>query len=344
MPTFNRDALRKGAKAIDEAVEARKQGGGEFKPFLPNIFWKDDKDYRYLMFLNPLEEVNEFDLHPYIDCDDGRPHMCIAHSDPTFGGGKDEIQDQWGYKPRLTNLAVAVELEPITEVKGGRPKPVGFEVATTSFTRTARDDNDDPIEGEKEEVTVPVIGLVAQSPYNFFNQLRSFDASEAAIHSTPVKITRLGKKENVTYQITGYDTITPDLTNLFDYIENLSYLGDAPDELLEILDKAEEDPIAATTAIGEHLLNKRVDELADNDTYLEILGKITKPARFQDKKDEKVTKRPSQRRSRADGSEAPVARAREEGETETKESPRQARMNKLKARSRASKKSESASE
>lgn len=344
MPTFNRDALRKGAKAIDDALEARKQGDGDFKPFLSNIYWKKDKDTHYLMILNPLEEIDEVDLHPYIDIDDGKPHMCISHTDVTFGGGKDEIQTKWGYKPRLTNLAVAVLLEPITEIINGRAKPVGFEVQTTTFNRSVRGEDGKPIEGEKEEVTVPVVGLLAQSPYNFFNHLRSIDASEAAIHTTAVKIERMGDKSNVNYRINAFDTITPDLTNLFDYFENLSYIGeDDKEDLIQKVAGADTDE-EASVAIGNYLLEKRVDELADVDEYNRILSQITQPARFQDqnkKEDKKQAppKRPSQRRRRPDGAEdeTPAARSREPEETSTQESAKDARMNKLRARSRTKK-------
>lgn len=343
MPNFDRSALRKGSKAIDEALEARKSGGGDFKPFLPSIFWKKANDYRYLMFLNPLEEIPEVDLHPFIDLDDDKPHMAIARTWKPIGEAKDPIQDRWGYKPRLTDLAVAVVLEPITEIIDSRPKPVGFEVATTSFNRTVRDDNGKPVEGQKEEVTVPVVGLVAQSPYNFFNQLRSFDATEAAIHATPVKITRLGEKQNVTFTVVGYDQITPDLSNLFDFIDNMSYIDDGDKEdLIDRISDAESD-IEAAGIIGDYLLYKRLDELADPDLYNEILGQITKPAKFQDQSANKESgkptgKRPSQRRR-----PAPAATETETPTEQptTQEDARNQRMAKLRARSRTAKKTES---
>lgn len=339
MPTFNRDALRKGSAAIDAALESRKNGG-DFRPFLPNIFWKNDKDFRYLLFLNPLEEIPELAFHPYIDCDDGVPHMTIARTDPCVGGAvADPIQEQWGYKPRLTGLAVAVELEPMIEMVNSRPKPVGFEVKTVEFERRIRDDAGELTE-ERETVQAPVVGLVAQSPFNFFNQLRSFDATEASIHTTPVKVTRLGKKENVTYNIVGYDTVELNLDGLLDNIENLSYVQDA-EVVLEGIAKATTND-EATVAVGDYILYRRLEELADEDGYNSILHSITKPAKFQDEKTDKTERKakPSQRRTKDDSEDAeePKARSRKPEEKVTKESPASARLENLRNRSKQSKK------
>lgn len=326
MPSFDRDALRKGTKAIDEALEARKNGG-EFRPFLQNIFWKNDKDFRYLLFLNPIEEIPQVEFHPYVDLDDDVPHMTMARTDPSIGDKADPIHDQWGYKPRLTNLAIAVELEPMMKIVNGREKPAGFEVAVRTFERAIRNDEGEKTD-ETEEVTVPIVGLVAQSPFNFFNQLRSFDASEAPVHTTPLKITRLGKKENVTYQVVGYENVELDRTNLLEYIENISYVTN-PEELLGNI--AELDEADACTAIGDYFLYRRIEEFADDDLYQSILGGITKPAKFGDSKEKKPARkaRPSQRRTKEATEEEPTPEAQV-----TKTSPAAERLAKLKAKSK----------
>lgn len=330
MPNFDPTRARKGGQAIDEAVEARKnRGDGDFKPFLPNFFWKDDKDFKYLLFLTPVEESYMIQLHPYIDLEDGRPHQIMARTDPTIGAKSDSIHDQWGYKPRDTNVAIAVELEPTMEIKGGYEKPTGFEVATRTFDRKILDDDGNPTD-EYEEVTAPIIGLVAQSPHNFFNHLRSYDATEGPVHTTALKITRLNG-DNVTYSVAGYDTIEVDRANLLDFIENVSYITEPEELLTEIQDMSDED---ASLRIGEYLLLKQLNELADEDAYNAILSQITKPARFSDKKkDKKESKdkpaRPSQRRSRAKG---------DDKEEVTKASPVADRIERLKAKSKAAKK------
>jgi hypothetical protein len=307
MPSFNRDALLKGSKAIDDAVEARKQGGGEFTPFLSNIYWKSDKDFRYLLFLNPIEEIPRTEFHPYIDTDEGFPEMIMARTDPSIGERTDPIHDQWGYKPRLTNLAIAVELEPTMTIVKGYEKPTGFEVATRTFERRVRNDKGE-LTDEREEVTVPLVGLVAQSPYNFFNQLRAYDATENAVHATPLKITRLGEKTDLTYNVVGYE-VAIDRSGLLDYWQNLNYIN--ADDILSLEDEtAGKDDEEASLVIGDYLLYRRIEELANVDNYNAILSKITKPAKFADTKKEKAKPvrqvRPSQRRK--EDVEAPVSK------------------------------------
>jgi hypothetical protein len=295
-----------------------------------------------------MEEIPQVDYHPFVDIGDGRPHSVIARTDPIIGESVDPIEKTWLYKPRLTNLAIAVELEPTVVQDGKREKVTGFHVATRTFERTVLDDDGKPTD-EKEEVTVPVVGLVAQSPVNFFNQLRVIDASDGEINTLPLKVTRVGKKD-VSYVFKTFENIKPDLSNLFDYIGELSYLGDQAEPLLEKLAEIEDDT-EAVSAIGQVLLDIRIDELADDEAYDELFQQITEPSRFPAKSSTKTTKkterpsRPSQRRAQAQPAadapegeaEKPVARTRTAEESATKATAREERLARLKARQAAAK-------
>jgi hypothetical protein len=364
---IDRSKMRKGAEAIEAAVEAN--SNRSYKPWLPSIYWGDDGDEHYVLILNTIEEVPQVDFHPFVDLGDGMPHMIICRTDPIIGERTDPIESEWQYKPRLTNLAIAVELEPVSEVDAkGRAIPVGFEVKTREFSRKILNDVGEPTD-ETEEVEAPVIGLIAQSPFNFFNQLRDYDASTASIHTTPLKIKRLGKKD-VSYTFVGFNTITPDVSNLLDLIENVSYVqGDDKEALLDLVDDAptEED---ACTAIGDFILNLKIDELGDEENYQELYQAITKPSAFpakgkgkgKDKSESKSrgrTERPKrERRSRttvdevSTGSvteeapaeevqETPKARTRKAKDSEsTPTTPREERMARLRARSKTQPSSE----
>lgn len=355
---IDRSKMRRGSEAIDKANADR--GKGNFKPFLPAIFWKDDGDEHYVLILNPIEDIPQVDFHPFVDLGDKIPHQIIARTDPIIGERKDPIEEDWQYKPRLTNLAIAAVLEPVTKIVNGREKPVGFEVATNTFERRIRNDAGELTE-EKEEVTAPVVGLISQSPINFFNQLRQYDATENEIHSTPLKITRLGKKD-VTYTVVGYENAALDHSNLLDYAENISYLKD-PEALLESLEGLEDSD--ACVVIGEHLLDLKIDELADDENYQELYEAITEPSRFPAKGNGKAAKkaerptRQSQRRSQrtaeagddvGDAINAPVTVTetpedeREKSNEGAKEKPdgasrRQERLDALRAKSKGSRKS-----
>jgi hypothetical protein len=153
-----------------------------------------------------------------------------------------------------------------------------------------------------------------------------------------LKITRLGKKD-VSYTVVGYDTITPDVSNLLDLIQNVSYVKDTED-LLEQVDSAEDDE-AACIAIGNYLLDLRIDELGDSENYQKLFDQITEPSRFPEggdkKKPAKKAARPtrSSRRATADAGDAPEAEASEPKAKSSGPDAREERLKKLRERKNA---------
>lgn len=281
MPDF-----RKGTEALQAAQKAAK-GGGNFRNFAPFISWGDNGDEHYLLFLNQWEDMPQVDYIGFIpqkgEKKDGSEftynEAVIARTDPALGESSDPLTDEWDAKPSARHIAVAVELEPtFTEVKG-RKRPSGFEVKVESFSRRVRDE-DNNLTDETEEVTAPVVGFVVQSPHNFFNVVQSYDAGELPIHETPVKITRVGGKgsNSTTYRLDGYE-MDVDLTNLFDNVEFISYLGEDAGDLLTALEEFdvtdETQRTEATQLIGGFMLDKRLEELCDKDRYDQIAGQVT---------------------------------------------------------------------
>lgn len=263
--------IRRGSAAIQDAAKSS-DGGGEFRPFLPALYWRDDQEERYILFLNEVEDMPLFDMVQYIPTDNGFFQETVSKTDPFFGERSDTFVDQWDATIRKTNVAIAVELEPVVEVVKGRRKPRGFEVKTIEYERRVFDD-DGEATGETEEVTAPAVGYVAQSPNNFFNQVSNYDANEAPVTSTALKITRIGKDKTTVYQLIGYDELPIDLSNLVNYIDGVSYLSDDLDTVLEEIDGLPEDE--AALVIGKKLLDKREEELIDDDRYQELLDGVT---------------------------------------------------------------------
>lgn len=322
---IDRSKLRKGGEAIDKANEdAKKNSGGSFKPFLSSIYWSGDGDEHYVLILNPVEEVPTVEYHPFVEASDGKPHSIIARTDPFIGEKVDPLERVWKYKSRLTNLAVAVVLEPVTEVVNGREKPTGFQVATRTFERKVRDDDGEPT-GEVEEIEAPEIGLIAQSPMNFFNQLRSYDVEEAPLHTTPLKIKRIGANKSVSYTVVGYDQIDVDVSNLIGSFENVAYIGmsDGIEELIESVDSAGTDE-EATTLIGDYVLDLKLEELADEDNYNELLDMVEKPYRYAeaDKKSSTKSERPTRRERPSRGSRKSTEVAEDTAPAETAPEPK----------------------
>jgi hypothetical protein len=289
--------IRRGSAAIQEAAKSSGKGG-EFHPFLPAIYWKDDQEERYILFLNEIEDTPLFDMLQYIPVEGGYFQETVSKTDQFFGEKSDVFEKDWDATPRKTNVAIAVELEPVVEVVNKRRKPRGFEVKTIEYERRVFDDDGEATD-ETEEVTAPAVGYVAQSPNNFFNQISNYDANEAPVTETALKVTRIGKDKTTVYQIVGYDELPIDLTNLVGYVDGISYLGDDLDPLL---DKIEElTPEEAALVIGKTLLDKREEELIDDDRYQELLDGVIERGesldKFGNKKNKKKEKDPP--RSRA---------------------------------------------
>lgn len=276
MPDF-----RRGAAAIAESQAKAKSGGGSFRPFTPSLFWKDDGDEKYLLFLNQLDDIPTVDMIGYIPVErkkgDGETftyfEQVIARTSDVIGEDSDPMVDDWDGNPKDTCVAVAVELEPSFETVKGRKRPVGFEVKTNTYERRVRDDEGE-LTDETEEVTTPVLGFVTQSPHNFFNVVTSFDANDAPIDQCAVKITRVGSKTDTTYTIQGYPEQEVDLGGLLDYVDGISYLGDDLDDVIEQIDGLEDGD--AALLVGTVLLDKRLDELCDRDRYDELYKGLKK--------------------------------------------------------------------
>jgi hypothetical protein len=338
--------VRRGSAAIQEA--AKSSGGGGFRPFLPAHYWKGEEgEEKYLLFLNEVEDMPLFDMIQYIPEEVGDRTIyqeTVAKTDPFFGEKVDAFEKQWDATIRKTNVAIAVELEPVVEVVNKRRKPRGFEVKTIEFERRILDEDGEATD-ETEEVTAPAVGYVAQSPNNFFNQISNYDANEAPITETALKIVRIGKDKTTSYQIIGYDELPIDLTNLVEYVEGISYLGDDLDGLIEEiegLDTAEEQ----AAAIGSTLLEKREEELIDGDRYDELLEGVhesmdkygNKKKKGGKKGEEAPRSRVASRRSKAKAAEAEAPEDGDEpDEPKTDPEPEEGVKPARKAKAKASK-------
>lgn len=301
--------FRRGAEAIKASAEAAKQRGtgGNFRPFAPSIFWRDtDEDRaRYLLILNTPDEFPTVNTIGFIPVEDSKVgETVIARNDPAIGEDSDPMLDAFeGAKLTESNILAAVELDPVIETVNGRPRPRGFEVKTKEFSRRVRDEDGELTE-ETEDVVAPAVGLIMQRPSNFGSLLVAFDESEAPINETPVKISRTGSGNSMSFNIQGYFDQEVDLTNLIDFVDGITYLNDEMDELVEEIDGLE--PLEAAHVIGNFLLDKRLEELADPDRYMELFEGIDDwPDKFGTKSEKKTKKttraaKPSQRRKKTE--------------------------------------------
>lgn len=309
--------FRRGGAAIQEATEKSGQGG-DFKPFLPSIYWKNDKESKYVLFLTPVEGFLTADMIHFIKTENGYFESVFAKTEPAIGESVDPLVRDWGAQVKTTTLGIAVELEPVMEKVGTRTKPTSFIVATKEFTRKVIDDDGNDT-GEEEEVTTPVVGYISQSPNNFYCHVGEWDATESPVNETPLKITRSGEKKNVSYNVVGYD-VEVDLAPLFDYLDGVTYLGDDLEDLVNEI--ADQEPFEATATIGEVLLTKRIEELADPERYDELYAGVDESMdRYGKKKDKKSERKAPTRTAKPSARSASKEEPAEDSEPAESDEP-----------------------
>lgn len=265
MPDF-----RTGLAGMSQSQGNQNGSSTPFPGFIRGMIWTKDREKKFVAFLNAAGDMPTVDYHPFIEVGkwkSGKPRYeeFISRTDPGIGESADELTDRLGRKSQQRTLAVAVELEPTYTNVNGRQRPTGFAVKTETFERKLEN-------GGTEEVEAPIIGMVVQSPRNFFGWVGSFDESTAPIEDTPVEITRRGKDAGTQYDFTPYIDQPIDYTKLIDLVENISYLRD---EELKLSDATDEDKKNSALAIGSAILDKRISELADKDRYDRLVEPIT---------------------------------------------------------------------
>lgn len=345
---------RRGAAAVEAAASS--QGGGNFAPFVPEIFWKDADEKKYILVLTPMDEVGAFDLHDFIEVEKEKANgetytsyeSFLSRKDPFIGETFDKIEDELDRKSKVRCIGVAVELEPVLKDVKGRKRPVEFSVKTGTFTKRTED-------GE-EDVEYPLIGLISQSSKLMWSPLNGLDESQGPLAELPLEVTRRipgGKKSETAYEFAPFLDIPVDLSPVVDYIDGISYIADKLEEILPDVEAAAiESDLEAAQVIAKALFDRRIAELADPDRYEEYLGDVDElepPAweKGKKKKTEKKrtvgtrTARPSQRRAKKDPDEVeeisePESESEPEAEVEPEETekaaPKTDRFAKLKAR------------
>lgn len=314
MPTF-----RRGAAEIEKSTQ--RKGGSGLGKFAPSIYWSD-KEQKYLWFLNDIESIPRLEMINFIPVKNAEGEQIyfasvISRADPCFGEDAikpDPLVEKWDAPVKDSNLFVAVELEPVMEEKRGRQKPVGFTIKLNEFERRVRDDDGNLTE-ELESVVAPAYGFVAESASNFGAVLGSHDASEFPIQDWPIKVQRVGAGTDTKYTVTGYEDIDVDFTPFIENLRGITYLSDQMDDLVEAVDGL--DPKEAAKAVGQVLLEARLNELADQERYDKLFDGVTETLdRFGAKKKKASTKSKGTQRkpaSNGNGSSEPEAPAEATG-------------------------------
>jgi hypothetical protein len=270
--------LSKLKRGEDNMVSTRKGKGR----YLPNIYWKaGDDEPKFLAFLTPLQEVPRLLMHGFVRTANGpRTFVCrkneiFEDENPTeecqvcddFKNAKGESK----YPPRNQWLALAVELEPVTERVNGRQKITGFNVVMDEWEYEK--------DGKTEKGTAPHVGIVSQALKNFWTPFSAKVNREITrngvgdLNEIVYEVSRVGKtKDDTTYLFEPYaPELRPDLSefdfpSLEDWIETKGSAKYYEEELSDGV--AEEDgddtpsePEKASAASDQEDTSSRFDAL-----------------------------------------------------------------------------------
>jgi hypothetical protein len=273
-----------------DAIEREVRRSGKFSPFAPQLTWQKDKQEKFILLISPLDKVYTPDLHEFIEVGTGQKNNGETYtkfesfvSRKSLGESTDPIQDRLGREPRRRSLGVGVELEPVYETVRGRQRPKSFAVKTETFTRKTDD-------GEVD-VEAPVIGMVIQAQKNFYGYLVSYDRTNGPVQETPFQVIRRGTDSDTTYDFVPFAGVDVDLSPLFDNLDGIAYLRD--EDLSQITQ--EDDDFLAAADLGTFFLEKRWEELIDEDRYHDLIDPIKElpPSRFGNKKSQNQSTRSS---------------------------------------------------
>lgn len=263
---------KRGSASITDA--ATRKSGGNFRPFLPQIAWREDGDSKYVLVLTDIEEVAELLLHSFIPVGKAKKangdefvkyEDFLSRKDGALGEDYDDLEDRLEREPKRRHMGVMVELEPVFEA-GTSKKLKHFVVKTETFVRKSDDGDID--------VTAPIIGLCVQSAQLMWGPLNNLYHQLGDLVDIPLSITRHGAKTNTRYDAIPFMEKPVDLTPLIDYVDGINYIGDDLPELILAIEAADSD-VAKAQVIADFLLTKRINELADAERYEDLVSTLT---------------------------------------------------------------------
>lgn len=260
--------MAKFRKGFQENTDSGGKRGGSFAP---DLRWRGDNDEKFILMLIPQDDVVRVKIHEWIEVGKAEKangdtytkfETFISRRDPNIGENSDILEDKFNLYPKDRHMGVAVELEPVMETIRGRHRPKSFQVKTETYKTQ---------EGERVQ---PAIGILTQGNKNFWGWVQSYDNAHAPINEVPVAVTRRGTDKDTTYDFVPFADLSVDLSPLFDNLDGISYLRDEMEDIKKGVADAN-DEIDQAAVVGNALLDKRLDELADKERYDNLVGGIT---------------------------------------------------------------------
>lgn len=205
--------FRKGTALIKEAAESK----GGVSRFTPNIYWKDG-DVKTIAFRTPADDIPKIRIHQAVRIPDDnmergyRYDNFLCRKDPSMieeSGGHCPLCDDIGHAASERFVALAVELEPVTQGK----RTSALNVKYSKFERK-----------DGTEVEIPRWGLVVQASKNFFAWLGAYDETKGDITEKAFEVQRQGGSKDTKYFFFPEDAPLPDFSPIEDQLPDLEDL------------------------------------------------------------------------------------------------------------------------
>src|SRR3954447_18130796 len=99
--------FRKGIDAVREAQESQSRNGGSFQAFCHEIKWTEDREEKFIAFLNRPEEIPTVALHTFVPVgiatskagkEYTKYESFIDRTDPGLGEAKDDLTERLGHR------------------------------------------------------------------------------------------------------------------------------------------------------------------------------------------------------------------------------------------------------
>lgn len=201
------------------------QSGSGKGRYLPGIFWKEDKEIRFVAFLKPVNDVPKLMTHFILTANGWRTFVCRKNEifEDENPNGECTICDDFKKKASWQWLATAVEMTPVEKRENGRKVTVGYEILMDEWEYEK--------DGKTEKATAPHIGIVSQSLSNFWTPLTAVVEREQMkngygdLDEVVYEIQRSGKgKKGTSYLF--YASAPDERPDLSEYLDEFPTLED----------------------------------------------------------------------------------------------------------------------
>jgi hypothetical protein len=188
--------IRTGLDAFKDVMDRAKSGGSGGDRVPTNWFSWSDGEAKILRFLTDADEVLWSYMHDYVPCKDGKRRNFVCRKEL---GDDCELCGTEDVRRRECGWGVAVLRQEVREEVDGRSKVVGY----TDWTEEIEVEEN----GKKLKKVRPFVGVVRQSPSNFWLYILGAYEKYGSLLERDMDIARKGGDKNTVYLVYPCDPV-----------------------------------------------------------------------------------------------------------------------------------------